>query len=538
MTQQSKHIRPSWLTLERSSPLKTLAWIAIIAITTSVGCIEDGATAIERDGESDPSSLGGATVDVGGDAGGDVSDNVDGDAGGEQTDAGSAVVEEAGETVSAGEQAGEPAGELISEAGDEAGQDLPPDPPPAPEQLPACDRFCQRVEDCLYPRCEALNGLPPRQFCAGWCDSTGDDWLDQGADLSCDDFTRRIYGYSPEMRTLCEADPEVLDCEAICDFGEVCGLVSDDCLANCNSAPDDSIFCFRSATDQESCQRFYSCYGEQPTSPEERYEDVCSGLCNREASCLFEACAPGAWSVEDTQACVETCVDTRPGQRALQARFARSCAEVVEDALAESETFAARCELPDDQICASVCADLVVGCGELTAEECEVRCADWDDANFLCVQSATSCDALSTCLVTPDEQDRCRRSCDRLQSCLEAACPPRIIPPRLSDSCTVNCFEDPISEADLGDWEETSCREVREVVYQDNPQLRPICEGGRDFRPTPEECSAFCESSLDACILGGETICLSACAGMDRGQYECALAAQGECGAIDLCLSE
>ena len=125
-----------------------------------------------------------------------------------------------------------------------------------------------------------------------------------------------------------------------------------------------------------------------------------------------------------------------------------------------------------------------------------------------------------------------------LAGCLTEACPPRILPPQLISSCTADCFNNPVSEEDLTQWEMSSCREVREVVYRDNQQLRPICEGNQDFRPSPEECAAFCDTSLDACLLGGSALCLSACASLTRAEYECSLAAQGVCDEIDLCLSE
>jgi hypothetical protein len=415
-----------------------------------------------------------------------------------------------------------------------------PEPPPPSNNLDACDRFCQRVEDCIYPRCEAISQLPPDQFCRGWCNNTGEEWLDQGADLSCEDFSRRVYGFSPELRTLCETDPNVDACEVICEFGEVCGLVSDECLANCQGTSNQDQLCFRSATDSNDCRRFMQCY-QQDNGPDDGrsgYEEVCANLCEREANCVFNACAPGTVDAGTVSNCVETCVRDEPSQEVLFERYQRTCEEVVSDTLADDSALANLCELPEDQVCSNLCTSTVVGCGEINQSDCELRCATWDDANYVCLRNSLSCDEVNECLVDEDEQDRCRRSCDRLQVCLEEACPPRIIPPQLTDGCTADCFDDPISEDDLQEWEMTECRQVREVVYDDNPQLRPICEGNRDFRPSPGECSAFCDSGLDQCIIGGRTICLSACASMTRDQYICSLEANGECVEIDTCLTE
>ena len=425
-------------------------------------------------------------------------------------------------------------------AGVDAGNmNVEPDPPLPPEEAVPCERFCQRIEDCLYPRCPALQQIPPEQFCQNWCNNTGDDWLNQGANLSCDDFTRRIYGFSPELGTLCMSDPTVDRCESVCEFGLICGLVSDNCLNNCNSASDQAQLCFLSAADAGDCRRFAQCYQQGPQNdPEEAYEEVCTSLCERESQCLFDACAPGTINSADTEICIDSCILERASQEELYQRYQRTCEEVVNDRLMGDSAFTAQCNTPEEDVCSRLCTNTVTGCGMTTQDECETLCASWDDANFYCLSSATTCDETNSCLVDENIQDRCRRSCDRLQLCLEEACPPRIIPPMLTDRCTADCFEDPVSEEDLADWEMTECREVRNVVYQDNPQLRPICEGNQDFRPSPAECSAFCESGLDQCIIGNRTICLSACASLTRPQYECALAANGECMAIDVCLSE
>ena len=521
-----------------------LSSIISIAIALSfTACINDNSTGPLSEGEA----LAGSEVNVAGSAGEDSAgeDSAgEGSAGEGSAGEGSAGEGSAGEGSAGEGSAGEgSAGEGSAGEGSagegSAGEDLI-DPPPPPPNASPCDRFCQRVEDCLYPRCEPLSEIPVEQFCRGWCRGTGDDWLDGGANLSCEDFTRRIYGFSPELGTLCDADPEVDSCEVICDFGQVCGLVSNECLSNCSESTNEAQLCFLSASNAQDCRRFAQCY-EQPSGPrdeESGYEQVCANLCEREANCVFNACAPGTIDAATVTDCVDLCVDDQASSEALTTRYQRTCEEVVSDTLTNDSALSERCDTPEDQVCSTLCTDTVTGCGEIDLESCEQRCASWDEANYYCLRRAGNCDEVSDCLIDQSEQDRCRRSCDHLQSCLEEACPPRIIPPGLTDSCTADCFDDPISEEDLSDWEMTACREVREVVYQDNQQLRPICEGNQDFRPSPAECSDFCDSGLDLCVIGNRTICLSACAGLTREQYLCALEADSDCMAIESCLSE
>jgi len=100
-------------------------------------------------------------------------------------------------------------------------------------------------------------------------------------------------------------------------------------------------------------------------------------------------------------------------------------------------------------------------------------------------------------------------------------------------------MSDPPDEEGVAGFEALECREVRNIVYRNNRQLRPVCEGGRDFRPTADECVAFCDDSLQACIgLGGRNFCLAACASLTREQYTCALEAQGDCVQISSCLED
>ena len=190
----------------------------LLCIITLHGCITDQAAAPSVDGEE--SMTGGmvSTIDEGG-----VSD-----------ESMSASSDSLGGTNS------------VSDSNDT----VPNPPPPPPGEAP-CDRFCSRMNDCLFPTCDALSDVPPDQFCRGWCGGgqESQEWLYESADLSCEDFNARIYGFSPEIRALCTIDDPDSTCNEICDFGEVCGLVSDDCLSNCNGTPLNDRLCFLGATD-------------------------------------------------------------------------------------------------------------------------------------------------------------------------------------------------------------------------------------------------------------------------------------------------
>lgn len=413
------------------------------------------------------------------------------------------------------------------------------DPPPPPEGLRACDRFCQRAQDCLYPACEDLQQLPPERFCEGWCGGDNRDWLNQSAELSCEDFNSRIFGFSPEVRALC-LPLEESRCEQICDFGEVCGLVSTGCLSNCESADLGAQLCFSGAATTGDCGRFLECLqgggGDRPNDRPD-LNQLCGQLCNRESQCILDRCAAGSIDGSYIEGCFNRCIQS-PDPRALQERAQLSCEERVEEARRVDLQLDERCDLDEVQACASLCESLVTPCGALEAQTCEDECAAWGEARFVCFSRTTQCDEVNACLVPPEEASRCDRLCTHLEGCLLEACPPRIIPTQLMSSCSADCFNDPVSEEDLTSWEASSCADVRNVVYRDNPQLRPICEGNQDFRPSPEECSAFCDQALGACLIGGDALCLSACASFTRVEYECSLAAQGECAEIDLCLTE
>lgn len=496
----------------------------ILSLLFLQGCIDAPPSSLEQDEDQmgaglTVDSMGGSPILMGGDAV-SQSDNA-GNSG--------MIIEDGGESVAGEDQV-------------VAGVSMIADPPPPPEGLNACDRFCQRAQDCLYSSCEDIQQLPPRQFCEGWCNRDNQEWLNQSADLACEDFNRRIFGFSPEVRALCEPLEEDR-CTQICDFGAVCGLVSTECLTNCEAADLRAQLCFSGAATTGDCRRFIECFqggdGGGGGRPNDRPDlnQVCDQLCNREVQCILEGCAAGSIDGSYGEACRTRCLDA-PDPRALQERSQLSCTELVEEMRTSDPTLDARCDLDPESACATLCESVITPCGERDSDACLTECTTWEEARFVCLSRANQCEDVNTCLLPAEEAARCGRLCTHLEDCLLEACPPRIIPPQLINSCSADCFNDPVSIENLDQWEASTCRDVREFVYRDNPQLRPVCEGNQDFRPSPEECSAFCEQSLNACLIGGDALCLSACASLTRPQYECALIAQDDCSLIDQCLTE
>ncbi len=97
-------------------------------------------------------------------------------------------------------------------------------------------------------------------------------------------------------------------------------------------------------------------------------------------------------------------------------------------------------------------------------------------------------------------------------------------------------YQSPPSNRLAEEYVNFSCRDIRQGVYQDNPGLRPVCDGGQDFRPSADECIDVCRTSLDECIVGGELQCVGLCRTLTREEYVCALADGASCDSIDRCL--
>ena len=414
--------------------------------------------------------------------------------------------------------------------------EMRPEPPPPPPSDDACDRFCSRMDMCLFPACEGLDDIVPSGFCRQWCEDTPDEFLNETADLTCEGFVERLYSISDELGEFCSNDePIPNECDEICEFAAQCGFPSDGCARLCRSLPQEQRNCMQRA---EQCDEFFECIEDDGDRRGPDPEELCGNFCQRRSVCIFNGCAPGTLPDGYTRACFDDCIDNPPAGREIQEFFNQTCEEIIAGVRAEDAQIDERCEASAEDSCATVCRDRVVQCMGIEQADCEAQCENWDEANHTCIVRADSCREVNECFGDPEGQARCRRSCDVLQTCMEEACPPRILPPTLTDGCTAGCLDDPISEDDLEEWENLSCREVREVIYRGNRELRPLCEGGRDFRPTPEECVGFCDNALGQCLgVGGRNFCLAGCASLTREEYSCALEAQGDCQRINECLN-
>jgi len=386
---------------------------------------------------------------------------------------------------------------------------------------------------CLFPACDGLRDVVPPSFCREWCREAPDSWLDESADLSCSDFNERLYEESRELAEFCSDEPVPDECEAICEFAAECGFPGNGCGQLCRSLDDEQRGCLANA---EECGEFFRCIdGGREDRPDPR--ELCEGYCGRRSQCIFNECAPGTLPDGYTTACFESCEEDPLSFPEFQEFFDMSCAEVVVSLREVDQMLDARCDAEEEDACANVCADRVVQCMGITQEACVADCQNWDRANHVCVVRADSCNEVNACFGDPEGQELCRRQCDHLQTCLLEACPPRILPPTLTDGCTADCLEDPPSEGEVEQWEAFECRRVREFIYRGNRELRPLCDGGGDFRPTPEECVGFCDNALGACLgVGGRNFCLAGCASLTRDEYGCALEAQGNCARINVCL--
>jgi len=420
--------------------------------------------------------------------------------------------------------------------GTEPDVDAPPPPPPPPPEGQGCDAYCARLDECFAPACPPLDGNT-RQLCRAGCRGQGDATLREWAQLECDAFNDRIFATSDQLARFCDDSiPPPEGCDAVCDLAEQCGAPGgrEGCLGTCRAVGKDTLECLRGA---QNCMQFGRCFQRPPMPPDDGQR--CQAYCGRQAQCVFLECAAGTLPDGFNDACQANCRQDPPPQEEMAWVFEQLCPDVVVGVRQRHDEIDARCENDEDEVCELLCRDTIGGCDDgFDQDECEAECADFDEPNLVCLQVADDCGEVNACFGDPEGQARCTRFCEHLQGCLEEACPPRVIPPPLSVNCTAGCLDDPPEEMALGEWEALSCREVRQTVYRRNRELRPICEGGRDFRPTPEECTAFCDNGLQACIgVGGRNFCLAACASLTRDQYACALEAQGDCGLIGECLA-
>ncbi len=411
--------------------------------------------------------------------------------------------------------------------------DVPPPPPPPEGQ--GCPAYCQRLDECLAPACPALGDTG--QLCNGACRNLRDEQLRDLAQADCETFNQRIFDSIPQLARFCDdAAPPPEGCERVCDLAEECGAPGgrDQCLATCRAVDDRTRQCLFQAQDCASLGRCFN----QPMPPDDRQR--CQGYCERQSQCVFMECAAGTLPDGWTRACIEACNQDPPPPEEMGWVFQQLCPEVVAGVRERDDGIDARCDNDEEDVCALLCDETVHPCSdEFDQADCEARCEGWGEANLRCLQLARDCREVNGCFGDPEGQARCEHWCERLQTCLHEACPPRILPPELDVGCTAGCLQNPPTEEQIAMVDEATCREVREIVYRNNQQLRPICEGGRDFRPSPDECAAFCDNGLQDCIgLGGRNFCLAACASLDRDQYGCALEARGDCVDIAACLED
>lgn len=418
----------------------------------------------------------------------------------------------------------------------------PPEPepidpePPAPEPVDQCDAVCDQMYGCFAAECAPLAGARfLDQLCEGLCDAP-DRVQRQLLGLECPAYLDALSEFIPELPELCSDAPPPDECGAICAFLPTCQdqLDEESCLTFCRTFEAEQLACLDSATQAMRCNEAFQCFAEEPPPPEEDPEENCAAICQRENLCVRELCAPGTQQPGATQACFEACLADPPTAAEVRANGQRRCAEIV-DGLRADSAFDERCSADGMQACAQLCADTVGDC--MPRDACEMACQGWNETNLTCLRfSGGQCGIVQTCIDSPEAQPLCERACARWAECLGEACPPRILPPNLGESCAVGCLFDPPSAAEVAAYEQLACADVREQIYENNRELAPICEGDPEFHPTPDECVAFCERGLEDCIgIGGRDFCLGACATLDRAEYECALAAGQDCAAINAC---
>lgn len=511
----------------------SLFYILVLISLTTTGCVKENRVATE----SDPSGAD-ASMTNGESNGGNAGETMAG-AGGEAGEGGTNEGGEAGEggTNEGGSGGGTNEGGNQNEGG-EAGSTST-----NPNRGPGCQSYCDRINDCLVPACPGLDSFFDDEVCDEWCGGGSDFQLGEFADRECGEFNEILLGTSPELTEFCSDEPIPDVCEDICVGFNECGFEIEQqvCLRICRGYEPDRRNC---AANAAACGELFQCVDDE--EPEDRidYEEVCEGKCFREFQCVRNVCASGTLEIDDAfgdgifESCTETCIREEPPIEELQAVFGGMCIDIVAQLRQDSPTIDARCDNEPDQVCELLC-DKATDCpGSVSRAECLTSCASWDEANRLCVDNTPreACERMNRCYGDEGGQARCRQFCDHLQGCLIEACPPQIIDPDYTDECTSGCLFQPPAQRFVDEYTNTACRQVRAQVYQDNPGLRPVCDGGQDFRPTAAECTDVCEMSLDECIVGGQTQCVGLCRTLTRDEYTCAIADGATCMSIDNCL--
>lgn len=415
-----------------------------------------------------------------------------------------------------------------------------PDPESSePEPNNICDATCAQLYDCFESDCENLAGAQfLEDLCRNLCESP-ERLQRQLLDLQCGAYVEQLTELIPELDDLCSDEPPPDACAPVCEFLTDCNADVDlvNCNAFCRRFEDAQLRCLSDATAAGVCRDAFACFDEEEPPPGPDPEALCTEVCQRRNLCVSQECAPGTLQPGDGRACLQDCLRARPSEDEARALSRQRCSEVVAE-LSEEPAFVDRCTANDVQACVQLCDDVVGDCVERDA--CLAACPDWNDTNLTCLRfTGGQCDAVDVCVNSPDAQQRCETSCARWSECLGEACPPRILPPTLGVNCAAGCLFDPPEAAEVEAYLTLECAEVRAQIYENNRELAPICEGDPEFNPGPDECVAFCERGLEACIgIGGRNFCLGACASLTREEYECALAAGEDCAEINACLPE
>ncbi len=358
-------------------------------------------------------------------------------------------------------------------------------------------------------------------------------------------------------------------CFSLCERGLECGAPEYDCFEYCRTFPPRTITCLEEADD---CDAIDECIeqlqrgqrrdaqSEARSSSEGRPEpppvqdgadrgeerplgpqgpsrgELCAGECDRHIMCILQECAPSTIYDGFYLGCLQDCRQGEINWEEVDVTFNGLCPEVVERIRERDSQIDESCDAAPDDACSRLCGDRVSPCGEANQSECEAECANWTEANLLCVQFAQGCDEINGCFGDPGGQELCEESCVRMQDCMEASCPPRLIPPNLTASCTAGCLNDPPTRREVLGFSSASCRQVREFVYMDSPGLRGVCEGNPNFRPSDEECRQVCAGDFGECYGIPEDFCVTGCSRFTRDQYDCILASRSDCEAIDVCI--
>ena len=224
-------------------------------------------------------------------------------AGDDSEDVGSSAKEDGGNVGSDADgvdpfDLGVPSPPDVSVATPDAGE-----PPPPPPEGQGCEAYCARLEECLLPACAPLSNT--RQMCANACRNQRDAALRELAQLSCEDFTERLFDASEELARFCDDSmPPPEGCEAVCDLSEECGALGgrEQCLATCRAVGDERRECLVNA---ENCQQLGRCFQPRSMPPNDR--ERCQAFCGRQTQCVFLECAAGTLPDGFNDACQEEC---------------------------------------------------------------------------------------------------------------------------------------------------------------------------------------------------------------------------------------